>query len=74
MEYFLVRYDSRVVNYELKLFIRLATDWAIFENLGCIFSLKSCPNISVYFWATLINSIFQVKVQSQLEKLGYFKF
>ena len=25
MEYFLVRYDSRVVNYERKMFIRLAT-------------------------------------------------
>ena len=25
MEYFLIRYDSRVVNYECKMFIRLAT-------------------------------------------------
>ena len=28
MEYFLVRYDSRVVIYERKTFIRLATDVA----------------------------------------------
>ena len=31
MEYFLVRYDSRVVNYERKMFIRLATG----RNLQC---------------------------------------
>ena len=29
MEYFLVRYDSRVVIYEGKMFIRLATDVGI---------------------------------------------
>ena len=32
MEYFLVRYDSRVIIYERKMFIRLATDWAIFGS------------------------------------------
>ena len=29
MEYFLVRYDSRVVNYDCRGFIRLATDVGI---------------------------------------------
>ena len=29
MEYFKVMYDSRVVIYERKMFIRLATDWII---------------------------------------------
>ena len=33
MEYFLVRYDSRVVNYERKMFIRLATELRIFETI-----------------------------------------
>ena len=32
MGYFQVRYDSRVVNYDRRGFIRLATDWTIFEN------------------------------------------
>ena len=32
MEYFLVRYDYRVVNYERKLFIRLATDVGIIRS------------------------------------------
>ena len=31
MGYFPVRYDSRVVNYDRRGFIRLATDWAIFD-------------------------------------------
>ena len=30
MEYFLVRYDSRVVNYDCRGFIRLATGWILF--------------------------------------------
>ena len=31
MEYFLVRYNSRVVNYERKMFIRLATGFKNFS-------------------------------------------
>ena len=41
MGYFPVRYDSRVVNYDRRGFIRLATDWAIFKDFGNKFSCKN---------------------------------
>ena len=34
MGYFQVRYNSRIVNYDRRGFIRLATDWAIYCTLG----------------------------------------
>ena len=33
MEYFQVRYDSRVINYERKMFIRLTTDYSLAATL-----------------------------------------
>ena len=40
MGYFQVRYDSRVVIYERKMFIRLATDLAKFYHFGEIFKIS----------------------------------
>ena len=36
MGYFQVRYDSRVVNYEHKLFIRLATGLVVMDEDSCL--------------------------------------
>ena len=40
MECFQVRYDSRVVIYEHKLFIKLATDWVILLHFGQLFKAE----------------------------------
>ena len=48
MVYFPVRYDSRVVIYERKMFIRLATDWAKFLNFGKILKVFG------YFWRVFL--------------------
>ena len=45
MEYFQVRYDSRVVNYERKMFIRLATGGKCYITL---FSASVAPTIVNY--------------------------
>ena len=37
MGYFQVRYDSRVINYERKLFIRLVTGYICSEQVGAAF-------------------------------------
>ena len=42
MGYFPVRYDSRVVIYEHKIFTRLATGHFVNLLLGCIFGLHFC--------------------------------
>ena len=40
MEYFLVRYDSRVVIYERKMFIRLATGYFMLRSADCM--METC--------------------------------
>ena len=54
MGYFQVRYDSRVVIYEHKMFIRLATDgW----NIWALITMKNCL---IYFFEKVKLNFFQI--------------
>ena len=44
MGYFPVRYDSRVVIYERKMLIRLATESCIIFDLNIIYAFMKCNN------------------------------
>ena len=70
MGYFPVRYDSRVVIYERKMFIRLATYWAInfLTKLAQLFG-SFLKNIFVKQKLLLLSPLIGGKFW---QKLGYF--
>ena len=70
MGYFQVRYDSRVVNYECKLFIRLATGLPPLAMNKCYIYLRGQMSLHLLSWILLWHSKFRQLISFAVFVLG----
>ena len=73
MGYFQVIYDSRVVNYDRRCFIRLATGLSISDNLSCNF-LSFCLSASTSLSFNLgTSTLYQFLTSSQTQHIFLYR-